>query len=205
MAFVNRKDRKRVAAAVQAAEQRSRGEFVTVIAQASDSYLFIPLTWAAFLALLVPWPVAMLWPMLSGALVLAGQGALFVLLAIVLVLTPLRHRVVPRAILRHRAKRLAQQLFLELGVANTAERNGVLLFVSAAERHVEIIADAGIHAKVDKDRWQGIVDRFVADLKADSAATALVNAVNACGDTLAEHFPGRAEDRNELPDRLIVL
>lgn len=205
MAFINRKDRKRVADAVKAAEKRSRGEFVTVVAQASDSYLFIPLTWAACLALLLPWPVAMLWPLLSGSLILAGQGVLFVLLAILLVLTPLRHRVIPRAILRHRAQRLAHQLFLELGVANTAERNGVLLFVSAAERHVEIIADAGIHGKVDKELWQRIVERFVADLKSESPATALVNAVNACGETLAEHFPGTPDDRNELPDRLIVL
>ena len=57
-------DRQKITAAIHAAEQRTSGEFVAVVARASDHYFSIPLLWAAALALLVP-----------GLLFLAGLRA----------------------------------------------------------------------------------------------------------------------------------
>ena len=54
-------DKARITAAIFAAEKNTSGEFVAVVAHASDHYVFLPLLWSAILALLFP-----------GACLLAG-------------------------------------------------------------------------------------------------------------------------------------
>ncbi|HEV2211962.1 MAG TPA: hypothetical protein VGS99_01320, partial [Gammaproteobacteria bacterium] len=48
------KDRQKITAAIQGAERNTSGEFVAVVARASDHYIAAALIWAAGLALLVP-------------------------------------------------------------------------------------------------------------------------------------------------------
>ena len=52
----------------------------------------------------------------------------------------------------------ALQWFGELGVWDTEENSGVLVYVSFADRVIEIVADRGIAAKIDQPRWQDICD-----------------------------------------------
>ena len=40
------------------------------------------------------------------------------------------------------------------GLARKKDRNGVLIFVSLAERYARIIADEGIAARVPQSQWQ---------------------------------------------------
>ena len=87
----------------------------------------------------------------------------------------------------------------------TTGRTGVLIFVSIAEKRVEIIADSGIDAQVEKGIWQKIVDDFTADIGAGRAVEGFERAIGRIGELLAQHFPPRDIDPNELPDHLIVL
>ncbi len=80
-----------------------------------------------------------------------------------------------------------------------------MLFVSVAERYVEIIADAGIDAKVADDAWGGIVEGFVAEVKAGRIADGFISAIEGCGILLAEHFPRAADDVDELPNHLFEI
>lgn len=205
MALVNRKERKRIQQAVAQAESRTSGEFVTVVAKSADDYFFIPVLWAAVLALLLPAPIVLLEIALAPLSVYLAQLAVFIGVAVLLLLPPLRHRLVPKFLKRQRARRLAREQFVAQGVHVTRERAGVLLFVAEAERYVEILADAGINAKVAPDAWQHIVDDFLAAVRDDRTADGLVGAINACGDLLATHFPADAQDKNELPDRLVEI
>lgn len=51
---ITERDRERITQAVRAAESKTSGEIVTVLAQESDTYRFFPTLWAALLALIAP-------------------------------------------------------------------------------------------------------------------------------------------------------
>lgn len=205
MSFLNGQARQDIAQAIAAAESRTRGELVAVVARAADDYLFFPLLWAALLALAIPGAL-----MLGGGTVVAqyayeAQVTGFLLLALLFNLSPVKRRLIPRALQRSRAHRLAVEQFFAQNLHHTAERTGVLIFVSVAERYVEILADQGIHARVPAGDWERVVAEFTGAVKAGRVTEGFLRAVNACGDRLAEHFPAGPGDRNELPDRLIEL
>ncbi len=95
---------------------------------------------------------------------------------------------------------------VELGLHRTKARAGLLLFVSLAERHVEIIADDGVQAHMQGNAvWEGIVADFVTHVRSGRVADGFVGAIDACAETLAEHFPRGPDDENELPDHLIEI
>ena len=51
-----------VTAAIRAAEQRTCGQIVCVLARASSDYAHIPILWASALALITPWPLIVFTP-----------------------------------------------------------------------------------------------------------------------------------------------
>jgi putative membrane protein len=198
-------DRERIEKAVRDAERGTSAEFVTVIARRSDGYLFESLFAASAVALILP-PALWLagWPDSIAALAQIQLGAFAVLGLIVrwrgatMALVPVRVQVA-------RAQRLAREQFFALGLGNTAERTGVLLFVSLAERYVEIIADRGIHARVGEDGWQKVVAEFTADVRSGRAADGFVRAIESMGVVLALHCPPAAGNPNERPDALVEI
>ncbi len=205
MAFLTKSEKQRLAQAVAQAEAGTSGEFVTVIAGAADDYLYVPLLWAALSALALPGLISV-----SGIGMLIDHGYLiqiiaFFALALAFQWRPLKMRLLPRNLKYARAHRLAQEQFFVQGLRMTRERTGVLLFVSVAEHYVEIIADQGIHAVVPAGTWDQIVAQLLEEVKAGRVAEGFIAAVDACGKLLAEHFPAREDDRNELPDRLIEI
>jgi putative membrane protein len=205
MAFLGDRDRQRIRAAIEAAERRTRGEFVTVIAREADEYRYIPLLWAALIALLIPVFVRLggqPWLVANGyAIQIAG----FILLALLFRLPAIKHRLIPNAVQQRRAHRIALEQFLLQNLTETEERTGVLLFVSIAEHYVEIIADKGINNRVDAGTWEALVRDFVACVREGRIAEGFVRTIEACGDLLEAHFPARDGGRNELPDHLIEL
>ena len=205
MAFLTDIDRKRIRSAIRSAEAKTSGEFVTVVARASDTYLFMPTLVAAAVALVLPGAAWLLGFRHHLAELYALQVGVFIVLLPLLLWPPLTRLVVPRSVQQHRAHRLGREMFHVCGLHRTEGGTGVLLFVSVLEHHVEIIADHGINAKVDAGDWQKIVDAFTAAVRQGRIADGFVAAIAACGALLAEHFPHGAGDRDELPDHLIEL
>lgn len=99
----------------------------------------------------------------------------------------------------------AQEVFGQLRVWDTEENIGVLIFVLLADRDVEIVADRGIDRRVGHSAWEAICQRMEAHFREDRHVEALEAGVREVSALLAEHFPGGADDRNELPDRPVVL
>jgi putative membrane protein len=95
--------------------------------------------------------------------------------------------------------------FVAQNLHTTEGRTGVLIFISVAERHAEIVADAGIEARVPKGTWQEIVTELTAAFRDERHTEGFVEAIVAVGGHLATHFPPGAFDANELPDHLIML
>ncbi len=204
MALFSAEEAERISAAITQAERKTSGEIVAVVAESSDSYLYVPFLWAALLALLVPWPlIHFTWMQVQYIYVI--QLVVFAALAVLLWPKWLRTVLVPRAMRKIHAKRRATEQFLVQNLHTTAGRTGILIFVSVAERHAEVLADHGIDAKVPPGTWQAIVDDLTREIGNGRAADGFVGAITTAGEHLAQHFPPGAVDPNELPNHLIIL
>jgi putative membrane protein len=195
----------RIETAIAAAELRSRAELVAVIAGRASEYRATGIalsTIGAFLAGIAAWAFVP-WPDASNVLLV--QFTVFLVLLVLLELTPLGDRLTPGHILRTAAQRLAHAVFLEQGLAQTTERNAVMFFVSVAERHVEIIADEGIDARVDQKQWQQIVDGFATRIRSGNVEAGYLGAIEAISELLAVHFPADSQRPNAVSNRLLRL
>jgi putative membrane protein len=180
----------RIEAALRAAQARSTGQIVCVLARASSSYEIMPLIWSALIALAAPWPMLLLteW---SAERIFLIQLAVFLVVLCVLSLPALRLRLTPRTVRRGNAHRAALEQFVLRGVTHCAERNGILIYVSLAEHYARIVADDGAAKVIDQRQWRGIVDALTAQMKTGATGDALIGAATKCGDLLAQHFPAR--------------
>ncbi len=170
----------------------------------SSSYLYAPFMWAAVIALIVPWPLIQ-WTWWPSTWVFLAQLAAFLVLLPLLMPRAVRHVLVPKYMKRQMARRRAREQFFAQNLHLTENRTGVLIFVSVAERYAEIIADQAVHQRVPAGTWDGIVHNLTREIGAGRAADGFVHAIEAAGKHLADHFPPGALDKDELPNRLIVL
>lgn len=204
MSFISANDAERISAAITKAERNTSGEIVAVVADQSSRYQHIPFMWAALLALVIPWPlIHFTWMKVQWIFLI--QLLVFLGLLMLAWHPKVRLSLVPKSILHANTRRRASEQFLAQNLHTTTGRTGVLIFVSVAEKRVEIIADSGIDALVEKGVWQKIVNDFTADISAGRVVDGFERAIARIGDLLAQHFPPGAVDPNELPDHLIVL
>ena len=189
----------RIETAVRAAEARTSGEIVPVVVDRSDDYAGIRIGGAAALAFAAG--LATLAAPLDPLLWLAPiQAAAFGLAYLASGAREVLRRLVPPARRARRARLAAGLAFFELGLTATRDRTGVLLYVSLLEHQVVVLADRGIDAQVEPGTWDGVVERMLAGIRANRAEEGLCEAIGLCASLLAERFPRRADDVNELPD-----
>jgi putative membrane protein len=112
---------------------------------------------------------------------------------------------VPKRLKHDRAHAEAVRQFFAHGLQDTEDRTGVLIYISAAERHVEIVADAGIDAKVAPGTWDQVIATLVPAIKDGRIGDGLVAAIAQCGAILAQHFPATAKNPDELPNRVVII
>jgi putative membrane protein len=197
-------DRERIAAAIRAAEARTSGEIVCVLAQSSSDAAALPVLIAAVVALATPW-ILVATTAWTVHTILSVQILMFVALAFVLCLPRIRIALVPRRMRRAMAFRVATEQFVTRGIARKKDRSGILIFVSMAEHYVRIIADEGIDARVTQDEWNGAVAALVEQMRAGRIAEGFIAAIERCGTVLERHFPRRADVPDELPDRIYFI
>ena len=191
--------------AVTAVETTTSAELVTVITPSSDDYNFIPLLWPATIALLVGPAMMLLRPDASLLNVTAIQAGVLIALGLATRWLPLRVWLVPKMVKHRRATLQARAQFLAQNVHLSRDHTGVLIFVSLAERYVEIIADKGINDKVDPHVWSATIDTFRDAVKAGNMVEGLLKTIADCGAVLAQHCPPSPDDINELPNHPIEL
>lgn len=192
-----------ITAAIRAAETKSCGQIVCVLARSSSDYSAVPIEWAAVLALIVPWPL-IYFTQLTVQRIFLLQIIAFIAAGLILSWSPLRMTLVPRAVRRARAHRGAIEQFFLRGLANTRHRCGVLIYVSLAEHYARIVADHGIASKVRQSDWQDAVDALTRHTRDGQIATGFMAAIEHCGAVLAAHAPPDGI-QDELPDRIYVL
>jgi uncharacterized membrane protein len=106
-----------------------------------------------------------------------------------------------------RVRERALMVFSKLRVWDTEHNNGVLLYLNLADRAVEIVADRGIAAHVQRGQWQAICHLAREHFRQGRIEAGAIAAIEAIGAVLAEHFPLAPGQKrgNELPDQPAIL
>ena len=105
------------------------------------------------------------------------------------------------------ARQRAEHAFALLRTWDTAANNGVLIYLLLADHAIEIVADRGLHARVDAAQWRQVCDLLHDQLNGKGREEAVLAAVARVSQLLALHFPPDLAGRtgNELPDRPQLL
>ncbi|HVW55637.1 MAG TPA: TPM domain-containing protein [Rhizobiaceae bacterium] len=203
-------DHDRIAAAIRRAEQSTSGEIVCVLARSSDDYFF-PAAFIATVGILIGSLIAAviveeLWLTIRlPFFVVAQMLAILSALAVLKFFPAARIRFVPHRLRHLRAHNKAVTQFLARNIHLTAERTGVLIFLSLEERYAEIVADGGIDLHVAQEDWNGVVEELIGHASRGDIAEGFCASVDKVGAFLAAHFPPRPDDRNELDDHLVEI
>jgi putative membrane protein len=208
--FLSDTQRLRIREAVKTAEQRTSGEIVTMIVSTSYHYPVARIKSASVLAMIL---AVALTPLVGERfwigprdmwvfLILLAVG--YILFYWVLELVPAFQRLfLTRKEIREEVEEAAVTAFFREQLYQTRDRTGVLIFVSVFERMVWVLADEGINSRLSQDTWQGVVDTIIRGIKEKRQADAICDAVEQVGALLAEHFPIRPDDENELRGLII--
>jgi uncharacterized membrane protein len=94
----------------------------------------------------------------------------------------------------------ARRAFARLGVAHTARRNGVLVFVVPARHQVVVLADEGAHARLDRSVWHEVASQIAAAFGSGDGTSGLLDGIDRLAHALSGPFPHERGDMNELPD-----
>ncbi len=209
-----------IAEAVSAAEKKTSGEIVPVIATASGRYdraedLF-GLT-CSVLLLIVSWiifqeirPVEGDWA--SGQRLILGLVPIVVIFLVGFSLGAALSTWIPalklpflsRAEMEAEVDRSAAEAFQRFRVRGTAAGTGVLIY-SLFEHTVQVIGDDAIAAKLTQEDWNQVRDLVLDGIRSGQAAEGLRQAIAHSGDLLAGHFPIEPGDVDELTNELRII
>ena len=103
------------------------------------------------------------------------------------------------------ARERALEVFSLMGVWDTEENNGVLIYVLLADRKVEIVADRGIHRHVGNERWSAICREIELHYCKNDFSSGSLTGIDKISAELAYYFPANGAQKNEQSDHAVVL
>lgn len=175
-------------------EQKTAAEVVVVLNPRSDTYPESRWQMAligAFLGIAFlcwsPWPFDALYFPIDIALIAALNYF------IAWRRPQIAYALVPQAQRQQRVRAAAESAFIRESVHATEERTGVLVYISLMEAHVIVLPDQGLLGRIPGSAWSNL------NIQAKNLPE-LEQGLQALGALLAQHFPRREDDRNELPD-----
>ncbi|MDF1581590.1 MAG: TPM domain-containing protein [Desulfuromonadales bacterium] len=202
--FFTRAEQERIETTVQRVEKRTSGEIVPLVIAESCTYPRAEILGAGLFSLASA--ITLSWAFWGESLWhflwLFALGY-FPFKGLIRHLPALRRRLVHPQEIDAEVEEMAAIAFLEHGLHHTRDETGILILVSLFERRVQVLADRGINAVVPAHAWDGIVQTIVAGIHRGETCAALCAAIETCGDLLAEHFPIKTDDTDELPNLII--
>lgn len=98
----------------------------------------------------------------------------------------------------------AVEVFHGLRMHETADRNGVLVYVAMKDHQLAIYGDEGIHQKVGTEFWNTELQHMLREFNREHYAEGIARVVREVGEVLVRHFPyDKTTDKNELPDDIV--
>lgn len=101
-------------------------------------------------------------------------------------------------------KDLATEEFYKLGMADTRDKTGILIYVLLSQRKFYILADYGINEKVSQAKWDTIRNEMAAEFKKGNYLNGILITLDKVGKILEEHFPIKDDDTNELSNKVVM-
>lgn len=98
---------------------------------------------------------------------------------------------------------IAVREFHRLGMSRTKDHIGVLLFICIKDRAFQIIADEGIHKRVDQQYWNQLATNLSEHFRGDKFCDGICEIVRELQKTLTKEFPIKRGDKNELSNDVI--
>lgn len=95
-------------------------------------------------------------------------------------------------------------LFHRLKMHETKDRNGVLFFLAYKEHRFAIVGDENIHKRTGDDFWKDITMQMEKLFQQQKMIEGLQKGIEMAGEKLKQYFPYSEEDKNELPDDIII-
>lgn len=216
--------RERVRAAVAAAEASTACELVPVVATASGRYDRAEDVCGLWLACLAAVAVWLAWPHAAAAgdwgtppawagpvVLVAAVAAAFTLGAwLASRVGWVRRPFVPADQAADEVDAAAAKAFFDRRVHHTDGATGVLLFVSLYEHRAAVLADRAVTEALGEGFACEVCAVLTAGLRGEGTGTgdpadALCGAIAEAARRLAPVLPRAADDRDELPDALVLL
>ena len=101
-------------------------------------------------------------------------------------------------------QQLAEEEFYKLGMNETRDKTGIIIYVLLKEQKFYILADSGINEKVEQSTWDKVRDEMQTHFKIGNFGKGVVIGVEKVGNILAEHFPIKFDDTNELSNKVVL-
>src|SRR5688572_10952456 len=202
--FASEAGRQALMASARAIEEQSGAEVVIAVRARAAHYLHAHLlagvaagSMTLWFQLFSPWEFSLLSIFLAPLAV--GVAAGFVTET-----SPVLQRLLTPASLRASSVRAAARAaFVDLGLADTRGRTGVLVYVACLERSVEVVLDRGVKAAAGLSGWVDAVDAMRSAVAGDDARRA-AEAMRRLGPLLAAVASRGEDDENEIPDTVNV-
>lgn len=212
----------KVAQSIKAAESKSSGEIVLALTAESSDYSF----WELFAAVIVSLALTICMLPFAGDILgfyeslnwsaedwalpaIYGFASFFLILILFVAFNfflPLDRIVIPRLFKSKAVSDRAMRAFVECGIHSTRDSTGILIFVSYLEKEVRILADKGIAQKIGPDLWRLIANGLAEEIGKKNVQAAFCEAVEKCGELLAQYFPADKDDNpDELGNGVVIL
>lgn len=208
--FLSEADRQKIQETVRQAELKTSGEIIPMVVSFSYTYPMGDVLGSAAFSL----PLSILVTTVAGNVFWLGSQNMWIFMGVFAVLfagfhtlikriPSLKRLFVSRSEMAAEVEEAAVTAFYKEGLYRTREETGILIFISVFERRVWVLADRGISAKVPQDAWNGIVNGIVAGIRRHRPCESICEAIQEVGELLAEHFPVRRDDTDELQNLII--
>jgi putative membrane protein len=203
MGFLSEQDNKAIEAAIKNAESATSGEIVFAVAQTSGRYLHATIQ-GALIGMAVVTAVFLMLPFAhTPTTLLWTEFISFAVFYSALPHLPWRRWIISKQEMDNRVREAAYMQFYSSGLYKTRESNGIEIYLSLFEREVVVIGDQGIHAKMGNPHWDNVRDLIIRGIREGNVCGGICEAIDSCGKALAEYFPPRPDDINELSDKVI--
>ena len=98
----------------------------------------------------------------------------------------------------------AKEIFGNLKMYETDDRNAVLVYIALDDKQLAIFGDEGIHNKLGNEYWSTEVKKMIGNFNKENYAEGISEVVGDIGEALTQLFPYNNDtDKNELPDDIV--
>lgn len=203
--FFTEEEKRRIEETTRDVESRTIGEVAVMVVDGSSQYIEAEILGGIFLGSLISLIITALylnssvWSFIPVSLILFFPSRFLFRKFPVLKISFIGFKRKEETV-RQRAVRA----FYEKGLYKTRKSTGVLFFISILERKVWVLADKGIHEKIEQETLNKFAITVSQGIKEGRACDSLCDAIREAGELLTKHFPVTPGDTDELSNKVMT-